>query len=184
MYELIDQRDIQRKTRCRYPSAVVVSKLLQRANASTVVDTTFGKGRFYSYLKPDKLIGVDPIRWEWIIKPDVFHQMTVFRFCREIEEGKISYDSVDVVVVDPPAWNDGIRYNRRDEYSYIIGTAKMIIDYSLKAARLLRSRYLLLHFNRVPDIAEIDYVVQFRWFSRYLYTENKNSSYYILYRLY
>ncbi|RSN73363.1 hypothetical protein [Candidatus Methanodesulfokora washburnensis] len=183
VYEIVDQRDIQKKTKARYPSAVVVAKLLKIANAKTVLDVTYGRGRFYKWEKPQTLIGVDPKLWKWIVEPDIFYQMTVFRFCREIAEENIKLNQVDVVVIDPPAWNYGIRYNKRDEYAYIIGTPQTIIEQGLKAARLLNSRYLLLHFNKMLDLGEKVYIIQFRWFAHYLYTENKNKSYYILYKL-
>ena len=78
-----------------------------------------------------------------------------------------------------PGYN--VNYNKREIYNYLIGTPNLIIDYSVKLARMLNAKHLLLHYNRVPNIDKPRHVVEFRWIARYLNIEGKNRSYYILY---
>jgi hypothetical protein len=87
------------------------------------------------------------------------------------------------VVVDPPRWNMETKYNKRDEYNFIIGTPKLIIEYAKLVAQHIMAKYLLVHYREVPNLGKIVYVVRYTWFARYTYTENKNVSHFILYEV-
>jgi hypothetical protein len=180
--EGLDQRDVQRLGGicAKYPASYVILRILRRAGARRVLDVTYGRGRFYKVYRPEYLAGADPVKWDWIVKPDQFHQKTVFQLHREVMDG-LRID-VDTVVVDPPRWNMK-RYNRRDVYNYLVGTPTSIILHAAETARILNAKHLLLHYNRVMEISEIEHIVEFKWFARYLYTQNKNTSYYILYKM-
>jgi hypothetical protein len=184
--EVIDQRDIQRRggLYARFPSSYVVCKLLGMANARRVLDVTYGAGRFYRLCRSsiELLVASDPVRWRWVVAPDVFHQATVWQLYNMVRDGKVKIPGVDVVVCDPPRFSRG--GNRRDEYNYIIGTHNLIIEYSVKLAKLLRARHFILHFNKILDLGGIAYIVEFRWMARYLHVNGANNkSYFILYNM-
>jgi hypothetical protein len=184
-YEVVDQRDIQRMggLYTRFPSSYIICKLLEMASARRVLDVTYGAGRFYKLCRKDieLLVASDPVRWEWVVEPDIFYQFTVWQLYDGVRRGGIVVPSVDVIVCDPPKWNTSVSYNRRSHYNFIIGTPSLIIDYSVKLASMLNVKHLLLHYNRVPNIGKPRHVIEFHWFARYLNTDGKNKSYYILY---
>ena len=182
--EFIDQRDIQKRGNLftKYPTAYIISKIMSKYNVVNVLDVTYGRGRFYRLYRPKLLIGVDPIRWEWIVRPDEFYKMTVFHFFRSLRNGEVIIDKdLDCVVIDPPKWNYIATYRKRNEFNFIIGTPKDIIEYGRKVSELINSKYILLHFNQQLPIGEPIHIVKFRWLARYAHTEDKNLSYYILY---
>jgi hypothetical protein len=181
--ESYDQRDIQRLGGVLrdYPSSAIVARLLRSVRSDVVLDVTYGRGRFYRIYRPKYLVGVDPIKWEWIVKPDEFYQMSVYALYRELINNRLSFKDVDVVVVDPPKWT-GANYRKRDEFNYILGTPELIIEYGFKVAKLVKAEHVLVHFNKVFNNLNPTYIIEFKWFARYLNTKNKNTSYYILYR--
>jgi hypothetical protein len=182
----VDQREVQKRSiTCHdYPSSCVVADILRRFNIRRVLDVTYGRGRFYKVYRPELLIGSDPVKWSWLVYPDRFYQLTVFQLnmklkSREIEIPKI----IDCVVVDPPKWSVDAKYNRRDEYNFIIGTPRLIIEYAKLVAQQIMAKYLLVHYREVLNIARVVHVVKYVWLARYTYTENKNISYFILYKV-
>jgi hypothetical protein len=185
MVEVVDQRDIQRKggLYARFPQSHVVCNLLRSTNARRVFDVTYGAGRFYRLCRREikLLVASDPVRWRWVVAPDTFYQATVWQLYNMVKGGSVKIPEVDIVICDPPRWNVNVSYNRRDVYNYVVGTPGLIIDYSVKPTRLLGVKHMLLHYNRIPDIGRPVHVVEFHWVARYLNTEGKNCSYYILY---
>jgi hypothetical protein len=183
--EFIDQRDVQKRGNLyvKYPMAYVVLKMLTKYGIVNVLDITYGRGRFYVMYRPRVLIGVDPIKWEWLVKPDVFYQMNAYHFYRLLRSSELSIGkNIDCVVIDPPKWKDAT-YRRRDEYNFIIGKPIDIIQCGRKIAELIKAPYLFLHFNQQLQLGEPLHVVRFRWFARYQNTQDKNTSLYILYKL-
>jgi hypothetical protein len=185
-YEVVDQRDVQRMggLYTRFPSSYIICKLLKMANARRILDVTYGAGRFYTLCRKDidLLIASDPVKWRWVVSPDTFYQATVWQLYNMVKSGSVKISDVDVVICDPPRFSKG--GNRRDEYNYIIGTHNLIIGYSVKLARLLGVRYFILHFNKIMDLGEIAYIVEFKWMARYLHVNGVNNiSYFILYNI-
>jgi hypothetical protein len=187
MLEFVDQRDVQRMggLHARFPSSYIVCRLLGSVNARRVLDVTYGVGRFYRLCRREieLLIASDPIKWGWIVEPDVFYQFTVWQLYNMVRGGNVKIPDVDVVVCDPPRWNTSVSYNRRSPYNFVVGTPNLIIDYSVKLARVLNAKHLLLHYNRILNIGRPIHVIEFLWFARYLNTEGKNKSYYVLYNV-
>ena len=191
--EQVDQREIQKRggIYVKFPNSYVICSLLQRYNCNSVFDVTFGEGRFYKTCRDniDILIGSDPKRWDWVVKPDFFYPFNVFYLYMLLTKKKFNLPlrKLDVVVVDPPKWIINATYNKREMYNYLIGTPELIIETSEKIANLLNTRYVLVHYRNVVKLARAReqyipiHLVEFKWFARYLYTENKNTSLYILY---
>jgi hypothetical protein len=171
----LDQREIQKKggKAAKFPSAYIIADILKSINAQSVLDVTYGKGRFYAIYRPNRLIGADPKKWDWIVEPDEFYQVPVWKLV-EIFDG-----SADVVVCDPPRWNMDVQYNKRGEYNYIIGTPELIIKYATKIAKKIDA-YLLLHYNKLLNLP-VERDVQMRWIARYLNSERPSLSHYTLY---
>jgi hypothetical protein len=185
--ERVDQRSVQERGGdfARYPSSYVVCNILRKYGLNKVLDVTYGEGRFYYLCKSElEIVGADPMKWSWVVKPKQFYQMNVFQLYLMLRDGKIQLPSVDSVVVDPPRWNTGVVYRRRDMYNFLIGTPKLIIEYAAKVAQLLKTRHLLVHYRELLKIEGFEpvHVVEFTWVARYLNTENRNRSMYILYR--
>jgi len=186
--EFIDQRQIQRYGGdfAKYPSSFVVCTLLRKYNIRKVLDVTYGEGRFYYLCRHElEIIGADPVKWQWVVKPKQFFQMNIFQLYLMLRYGKIQLPSVDAVVVDPPRWNTEVVYRRRDMYNYIIGTPRLIIEHAAKVAHLLRAKHLLVHYRELLNLENYRpiHVIEFIWIARYKFTENKNKSLYILYKV-
>jgi hypothetical protein len=185
--EVIDQRTIQKRGGgfAKYPSSFVVCSLLRKYGFRRVLDATYGEGRFYRLCFPDlEVIGADPVKRGWVVKPKQFHQMNVFQLHIMVRDGKICLGPVDVVVVDPPRWNTEAVYRKRDMFNFIIGTPKLIIEYAAKVAQLLKTRHLLVHYREPLKLEGFEpiHMVEFIWIARYVNIKGKNKSMYILYK--
>ncbi len=178
---VVDQRDVQRRGGicATYPTACIVYDTLTKHDLyRNVLDVTYGRGRFYAVKKPQILVGCDPKAWEWIVAPDIFIPGPVWSVKKALKHINIEFD---VIVVDPPKWTD-TNYNRRDEYNYIVGTPKMIIDHSIELAREIGIKHMLLHYKEVPSIGNIVEQIGFIYIARYL-NNKENKSYFVLYKL-
>ena len=186
--EHIDQRDVQKKggLYAKFPSSYIICSMLERYNCKSVLDITYGEGRFYKTCRDNILflIGSDPKKWDWIVKPDLFYQFNVFYLYMLLSKKNfvLPLRELDVVVVDPPRWKRS-NYNRRKMYNYIIGTPEKIIEYAGKIAKLLSSHYLVVHYDKIIDVEYYtpERIIMFEWFARYLNINNNNKSFYILY---
>jgi hypothetical protein len=70
----------------------------------TVIDLTYGVGRFYRLARSrvKLLIGVDVVKHQWEVQPDIFYQMPCQQFVAKVLRGEIALPSIDLVVTDPP----------------------------------------------------------------------------------
>jgi hypothetical protein len=186
-YVEVDQREIQRLggRRSRFPVSQVVKDLIKPLDPA-VLDVTYGRGRFYYLFRPRVLIGSDPFKWDWLVEPDAFYQLTAWALYHRLRRGEVRLpQEVTLVVADPPRWTRGAVYRGRDEFTALIGTPELIIRYAYEAARLVGASHFLVHYSTVPELsgAQVLKVVRFRYLSRYLNTRSKNTSYFVLYRL-
>jgi hypothetical protein len=186
--EVIDQRDIQKRGGdfTKYPSSYVVCSLLRKYTLRKVLDITYGEGRFYKLCFYDlEIVGVDPIQWNWAVKPKQFLQMNVFQLYAALKHRLVKLQQPDVVVIDPPKWNPSVAYRKRDMYNYIIGTPHLIVEYAIKVAELLKTKHLLIHYRELLEIENYKpiHIIEYEWFARYLNTDGKNKSLYILYEV-
>ena len=171
---LVDQRDVQRRGGAcgRAPVSCLIHDILAEAGIDprglTVLDTTYGEGRFYIAWRPRLLIGVDiqVPRTGWIVKPDIFIPHNIFTIDRLLDALPVP----DIVVVDPPF---GYWQRHRPHYHLFNYLARDIID---KAAGIAREYGvpLLVHYR---DIVELDgltlvHGVRFIYVTRYLNNEN------------
>jgi hypothetical protein len=182
--EEVNQIDIQKLggIYSKYPVSKIVADIIYNLG-SVVVDTTYGRGRFYAIYRPLRLIGIDVKKWDWIVKPDVFYNCAVWDFYNMLKRKSIDISHTDIVVVDPPKWHN--KKYKRDEYNYIVGTPKLIIYFAYNIARELNARFLLLHYNEIlKDIkGEIVKVIKFRFSSRYSHVGHRSFGYFVLYDL-
>jgi hypothetical protein len=186
--ERVDQRQVQMYGGdfAKYPSSYVVCSLLRRYGLKKVLDVTYGEGRFYYLCKSElEIVGADPVKWQWVVKPRLFLQENVFELHTALEHGLVKPQQPDVVVIDPPKWNPLVLYRRRSMYNYIIGTPRLIIEYGSRVAAILKAPYLLLHYRGVVPLKSYEpiHIVEFTFIARYLNTKNNNKSLYIVYTL-
>ena len=179
----VDQREIQKLggRAARYPSSYIVVTLLEKHGLfSAVLDVTYGRGRFYYCKRPKLLVGVDPRVWGWVVQPDIFIPKPVWAAKPILKQMNFRFD---VVVCDPPAWNMGTRYNRREEYSFVIGSAQLIIEESVKLARELGVPYMLLHYNKLLNNLEVVEDIEFVYVARYLNNPGMRTTHFTLYEV-
>ena len=175
--QVLDQREIQRKggLASRYPTAYIIAQFLKRYNFGRVLDVTFGVGRFYKIQRPKLLVGADIKKREWIVVPDIFIQKPVWglRYEKQLEQLQF-----DLLVVDPP-WGQA---QRRTEYSEVVGTPEIIIEYAMKLAKELSIRYVLVHYNKLLKNLDVVENVAFKPWTRYLNSQN-TITYFTLYKV-
>jgi len=175
----VEQRDIQALGgwKARYPTAYILARTLKPLGVKSVLETTYGEGRFYVLFRPSYLVGVDVVKRRWLTYPDEFYLMTVWEFYNLAKKGGFKpRTAIDVVVCDPP-WG---KEQRREHYTRNAPYA--VIHYSVKVAELLNARYFLLHYHRVIRIEgfEMVKVVEFVPLTRYLNTKYTRT-YFVLY---
>jgi len=180
---IIDQRDIQKLggKASKYPSSYIVYSILNKHGLyDNVLDVTYGRGRFYYYKKPKFLVAADPKVWEWIVKPDIFIPRPVWALKPILQNIKLTFD---VIVCDPPQWKKNTSYSRRDEYSYAIGSATLIINETIKLANQLGIEHMLLHYDKLLDNAIVVEDILFRYVARYLNNPELRATHFTLYRI-
>jgi hypothetical protein len=168
----------------KYPSAKIVSDMISEFG-NVVIDTTYGRGRFYAIYRPKTLIGIDVKKWKWIVKPDRFFNCAVWDFYNMLRRKSIDIEYADVIVADPPRWHE--HEHKRSEYNYIVGTPKLIIYYAHSVAQMLNAKYMLLHYSKIIgdiiDKDKIERVIKYYYVSRYTHVGHRTFSYFILYNL-
>ena len=184
--ERVDQRDIQRRggIYAEYPSSYVVCSLLKKYGITRILDVTFGEGRFYRLCRSGlRITASDPVKRDWVVKPDSFIQADVFYLYRLASAKQFTATDLDAVVVDPPKWTRHARYRVHDMLNYLIGTPELIIEYAARTAGLLGARYLLVHYKKILRLNGYRpvHIVEYRWYHRYLQVDNNNHSLYVLY---
>ena len=180
---ILDQREIQKRggLAAKYPVAYIIAQFLKKYRFQKVLDVTYGRGRFYKIYRPRLLVGADPVKREWIVKPDLFFQKSVWSLRYEKELQNYMFD---LIVVDPP-WGD-TTYRRRPEYREALGTPDLIIEYALKLARERDIRFVLVHYNKVPKLDGMEIIenIAFRPVARYLNVDlERFITYFTLYKL-
>jgi len=179
---VVDQREVQsRRGVCgKYPVACVVYDMLSKHGLyKRILDVTFGRGRFYAKKLPEFLVGVDPVRRDWIVYPHIFFQKTVQQV---YESGVLDGLSFDVVVVDPPFNARRVRWRLRREFEVSMGLPEEIIRYAFALAKLLGVGHLFLHFHYVVPGDIVD-VIGFRPISRNFYSNAGLLTFFVLYKV-
>ena len=147
---VVDQRDIQRRGgKCaRYPVSCLIHSLLVEAGLEprdlTVLDLTYGQGRFYAAWRPRVLIGADIHVHNWVVMPDLFVKAPAWVAWRKIKKVDMR---PDIVVVDPPWVERGSSKRRLYGLDLALGTPQIILEAGVKASKELGTRYLLIHFK-------------------------------------
>jgi hypothetical protein len=141
----------------------IFNTLFLSRNDLTVLDLTYGKGRFYRLVrnKIKTLIAVDIIKHDWEVKPDVFYNMSCQDFANNVVNNKISISKPDVIVVDPP-WSSekrgyfpiGIAISNMPYHMYV--DSKSIINVAINLSQLLAAPLLY----RYKEPLKCDHIVQ------------------------
>ncbi len=153
----------KRMRRCRYPYGAMVALLLEEAGLRphTVVDLTYGLGKFWSCWRPSRLIGYDIRRLNWVEEPDEFRKAPAWAALHHFRAG--SLPRPDLVATDPP-WQRcesgngcrGLRFEVGGAWwfrvSRAVGTPETILASAARLAQEIGAP-LLVHFEEewVPD---------------------------------
>ena len=159
--------------RCRYPYGTMVWLLLREAGLRprSVVDLTFGLGKFWSCWRPPLLVGYDVRRLPWVVEPDVFRLGPAWAAWWDLREGRVPRP--DLVAVDPP-WQQcrkgngcrpairGVGSSWWFRVSRAVGTPELILESAARVA-VEAGVPLLVHFEREWVPAGFSLVVGVWW---------------------
>jgi len=139
----------------------IVEKLISHvypAEMLTILDLTYGVGRFYRKLKHRvrRLIAVDRRRYVWETVPDEFYEEDAKIFAEKILRGEIKITRPDLIVIDPP-WSQ----TKRGYIPRLSGIADMpyhirgvdinsIINAAITLSRHYNSPVLYRFKNKLP----------------------------------
>ncbi|MCE4619017.1 MAG: hypothetical protein F7C37_06205 [Desulfurococcales archaeon] len=140
--------------RCRYPYGTMVWLLLREAGLRprSVIDLTYGLGKFWSCYRPRRIIAYDIRRLDWVVEPDEFYQKPAWAALYKYPYG------VDLVAVDPP-WQrcekgNGCHGRRMAvggawwfRVSRAVGTPELILDTAARVAGSLGVP-VLVHYEK------------------------------------
>jgi hypothetical protein len=97
VFAIEDQRDWQAKPGCsRNPFSCFFCHLLGVLNVRRVLDLNYGVGGFYVACPHLDIVGVDIVRWGWLVEPRRFIQADMLNALSTISE------TFDAAVMDPP----------------------------------------------------------------------------------
>ena len=164
--EPVPMHRLQRLYRkCKYPYGVMVKLLLEEAGLQprTVLDLTYGEGKFWSCYRPSYLAGFDVRRLDWVVEPDVFVKGPSWSAWYHVREGRVP--RVDLIAVDPPWQRSALGRSARLSVggrwwyrtSKGVGTPKQILESAARLSSALRVP-LLVHYEREwvpPGFTEI-----------------------------
>lgn len=187
---LIVQKELQhRGGKCvKFPVSCLIYDMLKELGLQperlTILDTTFGEGRFYGAWRPKLLIGSDIRVLNWLVEPDVFIRKPSWSVWRIVSKLGVK---PDLIVVDPPFSPYERGYEKRKHYmqSLAFGDGKAILEGGLESARKLGCSTVLVHYNElyVPDGWQLVKHIEFLFFTRYLKQDMNNKTlFYVLER--
>ncbi len=105
IFTVEDQRDWQRRPGCSKNSfscffCHMLNVLLNNSiNDYEIHDVTYGLGSFYEKCPNLNVIGVDVVKWNWLVKPREFMQMDALRYLTQLREDE---KEKRIIVIDPP----------------------------------------------------------------------------------
>ena len=151
--QVILQEDIMRLKGCRLkPSSCLIRMLLEEAGLEprglTVVDVTYGEGRFYLAWRPRLLLGCDVRLLKWKVEPDWFALTPSWACWTRVE--KLALET-DLVVVDPPFSERGHRSWKHGRPHYniwaAVGGKENVLRGGFRTAEQLGTPNILVHYN-------------------------------------
>lgn len=165
---IVHQIDVQRKGGLcsRYPVSCIIRMLLREAGllepfkTITVLDLTYGEGRFWVTLPQAYIIAFDIRRLKWHRKPQVFYNKPCWKFGDYVTK-------VDIIVIDPP-WGEWRRgWDRRGHYIKFnaLGSPQQILQCGLDAMQKL-GKPLLYHYKQPLDYQHLAGPIEFYGRSR------------------
>jgi hypothetical protein len=105
VFMIEDQRDWQRRPGCvQNPFSCFFCHLLSvltdgKVMDYEIVDVTYGIGSFYEKCPNLNVVGIDIVKWDWIVEPRQFHKMDALQYLEQLpQDGK----ERRIVVIDPP----------------------------------------------------------------------------------
>jgi len=166
---VIDQRFIQKRGNicAKAPTSCLIKDMIKniglKPNKLKVLDITYGVGKFYKAWKPKRLVGIDPMKWNWETIPDQFYQIKVQEAYKYVKN-----QIFDLLVIDPP-WSR-YKHSKRKHYSFKVGSPEEILDSGFELGYKMKIPYVLVHHGEliVPNTYEPLLVVKYIYVSRRL----------------
>ena len=155
IFAVEDQRDWQGVRGCfGNPFSCFFCHLLRVFGVRKVLDLNYGKGSFYEKCHKElEIVGVDIVKWDWVVQPTRFIQGDMVDVLNTINE------KFDAVVLDPPYnTKPSSRTIERDrEYLYF---GNVPFSKVIKAIRIVKekgiARYVILKYMPVDNNEEIE----------------------------
>jgi hypothetical protein len=133
-------------------------KNVYQAGELTILDLTFGVGRFYRKIRDRiiRLIAVDIAKYDFEVAPDEFHLMDAYTFTIKVISGELKIEKPDLIVVDPP-WSQ----TKRGYFPKLTGLshlpyhmrgvdASQIIDAAVALSKHFKTPILYRYKERLP----------------------------------
>ena len=170
IFAVEDQRDWQFVKGCfSNPFSCFFCHLLRIFGIRKILDLNYGKGTFYVKCRSElEIVGVDIVKWDWLVKPHRFIQADMIDALNTINE------RFDVVVLDPP-YNvkPTSRVIEEREYLYF---GNVSFPKVIKAIKTIKekgvARYIILKYMPVDNSEEIELlkIARYRVTWRFVYS--------------
>ena len=107
-----------------------------------MLDLTYGLGSFYEKCPNLMIIGNDIAKWDWVVKPAIFHQMDAYKMISKFN-GK-----VDAVVIDPPYRTERVVTRHSKDVYDVLYFGNMPLHEIIEVIKLARAkaRYVILKY--------------------------------------
>jgi hypothetical protein len=173
IFTIEDMRDWQQRPGCKKnPFSCFFCHLLYvltngRAMDFEIHDITYGMGSFYQHCPNMNVIGVDIVKWDWVVTPKKFFKMDAFEYLRQLpENGK----EKRIIVIDPPY--PSYPSSRSENYEVLYFNAKQwthnyllnVIDQARQKASIIILKYMPTDKEMEIELLKLSkYVIHWRF---------------------
>jgi hypothetical protein len=184
IFVIEDQRDWQRRPGCsKNPFSCFFCHLLNVLTDSRVMnyeihDVTYGIGSFYEKCPNLNVIGVDIVKWDWIVEPKHFIKMDALQYLTQLpQDGR----ERRIVVIDPPYSTHPTSRSKNSEVLYFNAkqwTRKYllsVINQAIQKASIVILKYMPVEKEMEIELLRLSrYVIHWRFFRKVIAVNEGN----------
>ncbi len=152
VFTIEDQRDWQRRPGCsQNPFSCFFCHLLNVLTSGDVAsyeiyDVTYGLGSFYQHCPNLNIIGVDVVKWDWIVEPKRFIKMDALQYLEQLpQDGK----ERRIIIIDPPYPTRPSSKSKNHEILYF-NASQWTRDYLLNVINQARQKASIVILKYMP----------------------------------